>query len=689
MQKNKLFGFTSFMAFMLIADIASAQALPEFTTEVTGYTNEIDIDVNGFGSTPKKKLPFSVEQVSSEQIEKGQISRLSDITKIDSSVSDSYNASGYWDLIAIRGFTLNNRTNFFREDLPINAETPIPLQNKSSIQILKGVAAIQSGLGAPGGVVNYKVKRPSQGLRSELQVQANETGGLLTAIDFNLNQLRVNAALEKLSPHLQHAKGERLMAAVAYDIDLTSHSKIQTELEWSYQKQPTQGGFSLLGSAIPDVTKFRSQNLNNQSWTQPTLFQATTGSVKYINEFNDSTKFWISAGAQLLKSDDRLAYAYGCTAESNFDRFCSNGNYDVYDYRSDNEFRNTYALKFDLQKSMANHQIGIGFLLHTLTERYQMQAFNYVGVANVDGLTQLPSNAALTGKNTNRDLHESDFYLTDVIRIEKFSLWLALHSVNVKKRSFRTDDSQKVDYKQSFLNPALALAYQLTEPTMIYASYSQGAESYVTPNKPGYAHPGQFVPDVLSRQYEVGLKTSGMLGLDIAFFQIQRPEVADLNPNYQIDGYSEHLGYEASAHYSGRSFGVNLSYLGMKATRKASELTPAMNGMRPTNVPSEIARVLVDYSLGGAYNIKFNLGAGYEAKRMILPDNALELPAWTTLDAGLAADFTMYAQLLKLRLNVTNILDAQYWKESPTYYQHIYLYASAERSFVLAAAITF
>ena len=60
----------------------------------------------------------------------------------------------------MRGFVLDNRFNFRRDGLPINAETSIPLDNKERIEILKGTSGIQAGTSAPGGLVNYVVKRP-------------------------------------------------------------------------------------------------------------------------------------------------------------------------------------------------------------------------------------------------------------------------------------------------------------------------------------------------------------------------------------------------------------------------------------------------------------------------------------------------------------------------------------------------
>ncbi len=656
----------------------------EFETVIT---DSPDFEVNGFGIISQKKIPFSVSQYSAETMQKNQVKRLSDLTKLDSSVSDSYNASGYWDFLSVRGITLNNRSNYLREGLPINAETSIPLENKSSIQILKGMSAVQAGLGAPSGVVNYLVKRPTRN-QNEFTLQMNDSGGSLAAVDSQTTDFRINLVAERLSPHLDDARGERHVAAFAYDFNLSDRSKLQTEIEWSYKKQRTQGGYSLFGNSIPNVTQFRSKNVNNQDWVKPAIFQGTTATAKYSYQTEDALKLTAMAGAQLLKTDDRLGYAYGCTAENNFDRYCSNGTFDLYDYRSEDEHRNTYAVKLDLQKTLAIHSLGFGILVHSMNERYQQQAYNYVGVGNTNGSVQLSESPDATGQNTNRDLLQKDVYLTDVIKINQWSLWLALHAVDIDRKSFRTNDSQKTNYKQSFLNPAIALSYQ-RDQAMYYASYSEGSETYVTPNKPAYASPGQFVPDVVSKQREFGMKLAGPVSFEFAAFNITRPEITDQSPRYQIDGYSEHTGFEVSASVRKPSFDWNISYTEVDATRRASNLNAVVNGKGPVNVPAQIARSQFEFNFGKASQLKLNASVSHESKRMILADNTQVLPGWTSFDVGASADYNVQLYPVSWRLNVTNVFDLQYWKEAPTYYQHVYLYAAPERSFTLTGTIIF
>jgi hypothetical protein len=64
---------------------------------------------------------------------------------------------------------------------------------------------------------------------------------------------------------------------------------------------------------------------------------------------------------QRLKTDDRIAFPFGCfdpepAPDGTYypDRYCPNGNFDLYDYRSENEQRRTGVLDLSLHGEFAN-----------------------------------------------------------------------------------------------------------------------------------------------------------------------------------------------------------------------------------------------------------------------------------------------------------------------------------------------
>ena len=118
--------------------------------------------IASIGDASLSRTPISANVIGAQQIEAVGAKRLADLTKFDASVSDAYNTAGYWDYATVRGFVIDNKFNYRREGLPISAETFIALENKDSVEILKGTSGIQAGTSSPGGLINYNVKRPTE-----------------------------------------------------------------------------------------------------------------------------------------------------------------------------------------------------------------------------------------------------------------------------------------------------------------------------------------------------------------------------------------------------------------------------------------------------------------------------------------------------------------------------------------------
>jgi outer membrane receptor protein involved in Fe transport len=120
-------------------------------------------------------------------------------------------------------YTLDNRYNYRRDGLPINAETAIALDNKERLELLKGTSGLQAGTSAPGGLVNLVVKRPN-GNHRQARIEWRQAGSVLGAVDIGQRfgteghvGLRLNAAHERLDPPTRNTRGERSLLALAGD----------------------------------------------------------------------------------------------------------------------------------------------------------------------------------------------------------------------------------------------------------------------------------------------------------------------------------------------------------------------------------------------------------------------------------------------------------------------------------------
>ncbi|WP_413560892.1 TonB-dependent siderophore receptor [Bdellovibrio sp. HCB209] len=650
----------------------------------------------GFESMDLAEVPVSADVYSAETLEKNHVLRLADLTSLESSLSDSYNATGYWDMLSIRGYTLDNRSNYRRENLPISAETAIPLENKAGVVVLKGLSGIQSGASSPGGLINYQIKRPLDGRRISVRSDVNDSGGFLLAADANSGLVanenmdyRVNVAHESLSPHLKSAKGQRSLVAGALSIRLPEQSMIEGEIEWSQRSQPSQAGFSLLGDQLPQLHD-PNINLNNQPWSEPVVFRAITGSLKYTKSVNENFNISMIGGVQILGNDDHLAYPYGCTKDGSFDRYCSDSTFDMYDFRSDNESRETYALRLSLDGKFTQtefqHSWSVGAMTWNTKERYQRQAYNYVGEGNINGTVVLPADPSLTDESTNRDSRNLQISLADSVKWNSWTGWLGASWNGISRASVRTDGSRATDYYQSFMLPWAALSYDLKN-VLVYVSYAEGMESFVTPNRNTYSRPGEFLSDVGSSQYELGLRGKAGIQWNVAVFKIDRPLVADAAPNYQVDGIDQHTGFEADIQGDFDRFTWNFGGMWLRTERKNSELQGSLNGRRAVNVPDSTLRAGADYKTPWPVGFDLRGRISYEGERAVTADNTLVLPGWVRWDAGVGYAMKSKKIPMKIDLWVQNLTDNNYWRESPTQYGHIYLYPGEERAYVLSAQI--
>lgn len=695
----------AFAAALLACTAASAQQ----TVTITGNSRSNVAGVAGFGDIPLAQSPFSGTVITTQQLLDAGIASLGDVTRLDAGITDAYNAPGYWGQVAVRGYTLDNRYNFRRDGLPVNAETVLPTANKSGIELLKGASGIQAGTSAPGGLLNLTVKRPLAADLSAAGIEWVEPGTVSASADVSRRAgdfgWRLNGQATRLDPQTRNSRGHSHLLAGAADWRMGT-ALLEVEAEKSRQSQPSTPGFSLLGSALPDPNAIDPRlNLNNQAWSLPVVFDGTTGSIRYTQPLDERLTAVAHVMRQRLVTQDRIAFPYGCSAENTFDRYCSDGSFDFYDFRSENERRTTTAADLALQGDHTlagmRHRWTLGLLATRFEARFQQQAFNYVGSGTIDGTSTVPPDPTLTDENTNRTERSTELRLQDVVQIApQWQLWAGARHSRIERDAVRTDGSRATSYTQSFTTPWLALAWRPQPQWLAYASWGQGIETEVAPNRTRYTNAGQALPTLKSRQAEVGLKHQGdNWQWNVAAFDVNRPAwndildstgrpalgtCSDADPcTRRADGSNRHRGLETDAEWRSGAWSVRGSAMWLKARREGAA-DAATNGLRPTNVPGNSLKLQAAYNVPALPGLALLAFGSHEAGRMVLPDNTIATDGWTRLDLGLrfARDRWVW------RLGLDNVADTRAWKESPYQFDHAYLYPLAPRTWRAALNVT-
>ena len=674
-------------------------------TEIT-ITAEPSAQVAGFEEVPLQALPLSVTTIGYATLRDIGAQRITDAMRLDASVTDSYNLPAYWDKLSIRGYALDNRYNYRRDGLPISAETIIPMDNKQGIEILKGTSGIQSSSSTPGGLVNYLVKRaPSNADKTIRDVTLSYGPGdnRLVAADLGgrFGQeaqfgYRFNVAHEDLNPYIRDTKGQRDLVALAMDWRISSRTRLEWEFEKSHHEQIGVNFYSLLGAgsnALPAPVD-GTRNITRQANSQPGVFDGLTGSIGLTHQLDNGWSWRTQYGIQRLRADDRLTYASGCP-NAPTDRFCSNGDFQIHDYRSDNERRNSEVIQTHLRG-----QVQLGGLDHNMTlilmRHRQINQMPYTYTDNLMGVTNINGGfAAAPSNNSYLQINGSDYdtevALNDRIRLtEKIDAWLGVRHTQLNRQTSKTDGTQSVSDIRSVSTPWLALSHQLTAHQQVYVSYGQGLEAEVTPNSINYTNAGQPLPALRSSQREVGIKNQdGRNSWQASWFDITRPATTDAgicnnliagSCTRQMDGQNHHRGLELSAQTSQNPWNLGGSAMWLDAKRENATVQSNLNGQRPINVPQYILRGLAEYKFTSVAGLRSGVRVSREGERNVTENGDIKLPAWTTLDATTHYDTLQNGVASTWTLAINNLADKHYWRESPKQYGQYFLYPGAPRT---------
>ena len=681
-----------------VALLALGSAHAQSLTEIT-ITDTAPAQVSGFGDVPLSQAPFSAVSIDQQTLQDIGAQRVSDALRLEASVADSYNSPAYWDMLSVRGYTLDNRYNYRREGLPISAETMIPMDNKERIELFKGTSGIQAGTSAPGGLVNYVVKRPPSAKGETIRSVSASYGpgkssstGLDLGGRFGQDQAlgyRFNVAYEDLDPYIQNTEGHRKLFALAMDWRITPDSKLEWEIERSERQQFGVNGYSLWDGAttLPPFVD-STTNLTRQSWSLPGAFAATNGSIRFKQAIGQGWLWSTQYGSQRLRTDDRLSFAFGCGGMC--DRFYADGSFDVYDYRSENERRVAEALQSSLagQLQLAGRQHHLSFSAMRSRQLDRLQAtqlYSYAGTSAAYGSAVPVQVLDQTYPNTNRSEYSTEISVTDRMEISaKTSAWFGLRHTQSDRSTVYLDTTNPNPKRQNtgFTTPWLALSHEYINGSTVYASYGEGVELFAAPNNANYLNAGQFLGVQRSRQAELGAK--GQVGKELswnaAMFYIERPLAYDYAYERVVDGTQTHKGLDAGIQWRHQQWLLAGQAQWLHARISDTSLNTDLNGSKPLNVPSYTLRALAQYRFANVPGLRTSLRLSHEGARRVTEDGSINLPSWTTLDFATHYDTRIDGTRMQWTLAIDNLADRHYWRESPKQFGHYYLYPGAPRT---------
>jgi iron complex outermembrane receptor protein len=662
--------------------------------------------VGGFSDAPLLQTPASISVIDRQQMQDFSIRNSTEAMKFDASVGDSYNAVGYAEQFSIRGFALDSTSSYRKDGLAIPGDTQIPLENKERIEVLKGLAGLQAGVAAPGGIVNYVIKRPTNTDLRSFTFEARERGTAYGSVDLGGRfedrrfGYRINAAAESLRSYVKGADGQRQFASGAFDWQITPDALLQLDVDYQHKSQLTAPGYQLIRNVSLPTGVSPTMLLNDQPWAKPVDTRSTNAGLRFEYRINEDWRATASMNKHWFKRDDFTAFPYGCSNEGEgfYPGFCSNGDYDVYDYQSAGEAKSPFAAQAMVQGKFAtgavHHELTVGTSLFTRSDKFGDYVYELVGTSNIyHNMIVPPAPASLTTGPSfeRRSENERALFAQDIIALApQYKLHAGLRYVQVKRDQFIAADQPNAHTDDGFLLPSVALVYSPNQDWNLYGALTQGLEhGGIAPM--GTENQNRALAPSRSKQVELGIK--GALGNDMtvaaALFQIRKGlEYTDSSNFYVRSGDETHRGLELSA--QGR-FNSDLRYgVSMLALHTEQQGTgqASLDGKRVTDVPDFKSSAWVEYAVPSVAGLKLNGAWQYAGEKAFDVENRVMVPGYHLFDLGAAYATKLAGASTTLRFGVNNVFDKFYWRDV-TPALGGYLLPGAPRTFRVSAQFDF
>ncbi|MFT4246985.1 MAG: TonB-dependent receptor [Pseudomonas sp.] len=640
------------------------------------------------GSKSDLDTPFSTASKSSLEIEKLQAASLAELFQSDSSITRSgsdYNGYATRGL-TLRGLPLDIYSSMKIDGLPggFLYGVNLPLEDMDQVQVLKGAAGFMYGFSAPGGIVNYTLKKPTDstflsfdvGYRSSnLYSQHLDAGGRL--FGDGLIGYRLNLSREEGTSYTGSGVNRKAMS-------LTLDGKLSSNLSWSASllaqerniDHPTQIFYTskYTASVLPKALDGSSNWSADQDRNDTKFFYATAGLKWTINE-----RWNLRLDASRAHTNYRLSQEYlYLTTKS--------GGYLDYTFDGLDTATDEYGqalLEGSFETGALSHNIVAG--VSRLHRGLDFGGSNYSpgSVSRASGNLYDPTQISwspITGDpNAYRveTTNQTAGFLSDTIDfLDAWSLlagWRYNNYQDISIKSYTGDGAGHLSnityskYGKEVVTPTYALLYKPAPGHTLYASYVESLEQGSTVGS-SYANYGETLAPLVSKQYELGYKAEkGAWNAAAAIFRVERgAEYANAQNYYVQDGLIRYDGGEISADRAitdSVRLGGSVTYLNARYVETG---TAWLIGKAPAGINNLVAAANIDYRPAFAPRWSFYANARYVSKGVAANNSTYQIvvkaPAYHLVDIGTGYQMDLGAHRLSFHLGINNLFNEHYWQ---------------------------
>tara|TARA_R110000787_G_scaffold64153_2_gene145052 strand:- start:363 stop:2795 length:2433 start_codon:yes stop_codon:yes gene_type:complete len=633
-----------------------------------------DVFAGALGNLSKQNTPFTIETYSEDYIANLQARSLGELTKFDAAISlSSNNLITENNAFSIRGINPDFDTGQKLDGMNFRSRAKdLPLEHLERVEILKGAGGFLYGFGAPGGIINYVLKRPTEEFKASVSTQVMDSGLLMAHGDVggrvgpdDIFGYRVNVVSEAGDTYVDDSEAYRKSASVAVDLRITPDLTWQADVLISERK--SYGGyFSISPNSDGSFTDRTVSNIVSPidgdkrlapDWTRYESEHITTGS-DLIWQINNN---W----------NNKLSYRYSISYRNPLMPILyvdGDGNYSATLYNYNNLFKSYQTqnvLSGVIETGPVTHNVVAG-LSHTRTISSNSNGIGTLAIPLGSGNVSSP----VDFERPVGHLDKSDASFNEYSRVTRKEVFLS-DTLNVGDSwdfiigaRYGSLEDDYGDYKESEITPSFAAIYRPFEWMSIYASYVEAFEQGATaPNTA--ANAGEVFEPLISKQYETGIKVEhDNWSANMAVFQLQKGlSYEDENDVFSQDGEARYEGLELSTRAKiNEQWLIGASAMWLDATNRKTT-NESLEGEPIQGVADKQFRLYSEYKVPNT-QLTFTGGAQYTSQRPLDTANQWHVGSVTLFDLGARYEIDFNKQLLTLRLNVENLTDKAYWLTS-------------------------
>ena len=662
------------------------------------------VQAGSFRGARQLDTPLTVNVIPDALIRSQQALSLLDALRNTAGVSPAQISTITYSNIAIRGITVENRSNYrLNGTLPIVNLVDLPLENKDRVEVLKGASALYYGFSTPAGIVNLTMKRPTADPHVAATLFGNEHGSVAAHVDasdtFGLFGMRLNAVYGNVDSGIDDTRGRRSLLAAALDFRPSDRVTVTLDAEHIEKRVNEPGVYRYVRLPPPTPTDLYPV-LELPPLLDPSINFGPDWASNRAEERNVLTSVsWEISPAWALSA------SYG-NSHIVRDRHFNTIDLDTYGPNTSGDG----VLSIGLQPGATFENSGYRAEAAGAADLWFMQHEVLVGVSqNVrDGFTSTTVPATCPGatptaprvpcrqnifapvdipetqlpapRGPRTRIDDAGYYLFDRIEMAR---WLQV-LVGIRKADYTETnrDTGAITFEDTPTSVSYGLIVKPRSWMSVYGAYIEGLES--TPAAPmTAANVGEMLPATESTQREVGVKLElrpGLL-LQAAYFDIERGSAFVNGANvYVLDGRARFRGTELSL--TGEltpdwSLYATGQVLDAKQISGAETLTttdpatgavtvvPTVVGRKIDNTPEHTFSLATEHRLSRLLpGLSVNGAVYFVSEAAVNPFNQAFIPSYTLFDVGAAYIGTFRGNEMTFRLTAQNVANKKYFSST-------------------------